>query len=152
MASLDLAVYTRLKFWVQLALPLVYDDSLSYMELLNKVVQKLNELGDDYNALVDYIEQTGYDYTQMQEDIAMLQEEMEKVKNGDYISAYIDGLSRWIDENLQELVGRVVKFVQFGLTSNGFFYADIPDNWQFLQFGTIFDMSDANYLHLYIEY
>ena len=152
MANIDLAMYTRLKFWVQLAMPLVYDDSLSYMELLSKVVQKLNELGDDYNDLVEYIEQTGYDYTQMQEDIAVLQAEMEKVKNGDYISAYIDGLSRWIDANLQSLVARIVKFVQFGLTQNGFFYADIPDNWNFLKFGTIYEIDDPNYLHLYIEY
>lgn len=34
----------RLRFWVQKVLPLVYDDSLSYYELLNKVVAKLNEM------------------------------------------------------------------------------------------------------------
>lgn len=32
-----------LHFWVQKILPLVYDDSLSFYELLNKVVSKLNE-------------------------------------------------------------------------------------------------------------
>ena len=33
-----------LLFWSQKVLPLVYDDSLSYYEVLNKVVFKLNEL------------------------------------------------------------------------------------------------------------
>lgn len=33
-----------LHIWVQKVLPLVYDDSLSYYELLNKVVKKLNEV------------------------------------------------------------------------------------------------------------
>lgn len=33
-----------LRFWSQKVLPLVYDDSLSYYEVLNKVVFKLNEL------------------------------------------------------------------------------------------------------------
>lgn len=34
----------ELKFWCQKVLPLVYDDSLSYYELLCKVVDKLNEV------------------------------------------------------------------------------------------------------------
>ena len=33
-----------IKFWVQKVLPQVYDDSLSYMELLGKVVYKINEI------------------------------------------------------------------------------------------------------------
>lgn len=31
-------------FWSQKVIPLVYDESLSYYEVLGKVVQKLNEL------------------------------------------------------------------------------------------------------------
>lgn len=148
----NVPTFTRLKYWVQMALPLVYDDSLSYMELLSKVVKKLNELGEDYNLLVEELNQHDYDYQQMQEDIALLQEEMEKVKRGDYISNYIDALSQWIDDNLQELVAKIVKFVQFGLTNTGYFYADVTDAWDFLQFSTIYDTADPNYLHLVIEY
>lgn len=44
-----------LKYHVQAVLPTVYDDSLSYYELLNKVVQKLNEVIDQMN---DYEERT----------------------------------------------------------------------------------------------
>lgn len=47
-----------LKCWVQKVLPLVYDDSLSYYELLNKVVKKLNDLIDNNNNLPEYIKQT----------------------------------------------------------------------------------------------
>ena len=72
----NVPTFTRLKYWVQMALPLVYDDSLSYMELLSKVVERLNELGEDYNLLVEELNQHDYDYQQMQEDIALLQEEM----------------------------------------------------------------------------
>lgn len=148
----DVAVFTRLKYWVQMALPLVYDDSLSYMELLAKVVEKLNELGEDYNELVEQIEESEHDYKQLVEDVAILNEEMEKVKNGDYVSAYIPALSQWIDDNLQEMVEKVVKFVQFGLTDSGYFEVTIPDNWDFLQFSTIYDTTDPNYMHLVIEY
>lgn len=47
-----------LKCWVQKVLPLVYDDSLSYYELLNKVVKKLNDLINNNNNLPEYIKQT----------------------------------------------------------------------------------------------
>lgn len=43
----------KLKFWCQKVLPLVYDDSLSYYELLCKVVAKLNELVEFINTLPD---------------------------------------------------------------------------------------------------
>lgn len=43
----------RLRYWVQKVLPLVYDDSLSYYELLNKVVHKLNEVIETTNNYYD---------------------------------------------------------------------------------------------------
>lgn len=39
------------RFWCQKVLPLVYDDSLSYYELLNKVVKYLNDVTENVNAL-----------------------------------------------------------------------------------------------------
>ena len=42
-------------YWVQHVLPLVYDDGLSYMELLGKVTEKLNELIINNNKLPDFI-------------------------------------------------------------------------------------------------
>lgn len=41
----------NLRFWCQKVLPLVYDDSLSYYELLCKVVEKLNECVDLSNKI-----------------------------------------------------------------------------------------------------
>lgn len=46
-----------LHYWVQHILPLVYDDSLSYMELLGKVTKILNEMVENNNLLPDYIMQ-----------------------------------------------------------------------------------------------
>lgn len=45
-----------LRYWVQKVLPLVYDDSLSYYELLNKAIYKLNELIEANNGLPEAIE------------------------------------------------------------------------------------------------
>lgn len=48
---------TQLKFWCQKVLPLVYDDSLSYFEVLCKVQEKLNEIIKNNNLLPDYIKE-----------------------------------------------------------------------------------------------
>lgn len=45
---------TKLNFYIQQALPAVYDDSLSFVELLGRVVAKVNELVDSTN---DYLNQ-----------------------------------------------------------------------------------------------
>lgn len=53
---------TKLGYWCQKVLPLVYDDSLSYYELLCKVVYKLNELIENNANLPNYIEQLIKEY------------------------------------------------------------------------------------------
>ena len=51
--------YSNLKpfrFWCQKVLPLVYDESLSYYELLCKVVEYLNNTMEDVNTLANFVE------------------------------------------------------------------------------------------------
>lgn len=45
--------YQPFRFWCQKVLPLVYDDSLSYYELLCKVVNYLNNMIKDTNLIID---------------------------------------------------------------------------------------------------
>lgn len=49
--STDFTPMRPFRFWCQKVLPLVYDDSLSYYELLNKVVKYLNDVIEDVNDL-----------------------------------------------------------------------------------------------------
>lgn len=46
---------SSLDYWVQQAIPMVYDDSLSYSELLAKVVSTLNAMTDQWNDVVDWV-------------------------------------------------------------------------------------------------
>lgn len=46
----------KLRFWCFKILPLVYDDSLSYYEVLCKVSAKLNEVIDNVNEIPNYID------------------------------------------------------------------------------------------------
>ena len=47
---------TKITFWCQKVLPLVFDDSLSYYEQLCKVVDKLNEVINDTNKAFNQLE------------------------------------------------------------------------------------------------
>lgn len=51
------------KFWCQKTLPLVYDDSLSYYELLCKVVDYLNNTMSDVNKMSDAFAELNENYT-----------------------------------------------------------------------------------------
>ena len=55
------------KFWCQKVLPLVYDDSLSYYEVLNKMVVYLNQVIDNINADIDNIAELEDDFLLLQE-------------------------------------------------------------------------------------
>lgn len=139
-------------FWCQKVLPLVYDNSLSYYELLCKVVEYLNRVIQQVDSNTIQIQINTKDINQLKEELDLVQAELEKVKNGEYVSLYINALASWIDNNLQELVGRVVKYVFFGLTDDGYFCAYIPDSWKFINFDTIIDTSSPLYGHLLLQW
>lgn len=142
----------HLYFWCQKIIPLVYDNSLSYYELLDKVVEYINNIIKDVNALGTQVNINMQDIAELKTEVEMLQTELEKVKNGDYVSLYINALSSWIDKNLQELVGRVVKYVFFGLTDDGYFVAYIPDSWDWIEFDTIIQPENPLYGHLLLRW
>ena len=48
---------TPLRFWCYKIIPLVYDDSLSYLECLAKMRDKINEVIKNTNEIPDYIDQ-----------------------------------------------------------------------------------------------
>lgn len=82
-------VIKPLSFWVQKVLPLVYDDSLSYYEVLEKCVWKLNEL----------IEQTNNDRERMQELVDAAVDEAVSTKVPDIVF-----------RELQEMIGTGVLY------------------------------------------
>ena len=65
----QLAGYTgqgQFRFWCQKVLPIVYDDSLSYYELLNKVVDYLNNVIADVGNVEDNVQSLYIAYIELQ--------------------------------------------------------------------------------------
>lgn len=72
-------------------------------------------------------------------------EEVEKLINGEYIETYVQALATWIDNNLQVMVSKLVKYVWFEVNEDGYFVAYIPDTWDFIDFDTEMNPDNEDY-------
>ena len=119
------------RFWCQKVLPLVYDDSLSYYEVLCKVVDYINHLIETDNQLIG-------DVDALKRDMATV---MDWINNFD---------TSYAEKIIEEQSAKVIKSVVFGISSAGYFMAMIPESWSALKFGTI--QNGELYGHLVLEY
>ena len=125
------------RFWCQKVLPLVYDDSLSYYEVLCKIVEYINNLIKTDNEIFATIDK-------MRSDIAVLQN-------------WIDNFDNNMTVVLKEIIDKyIVTMVFFGITDDGYFVAYIPDSWDDITFYTteldIFLDVEPEYGHLVLAY
>lgn len=153
--------YGDLRWWCQKVLPLVYDESLSYYEVLCKLTQYIQELAVSLQGFQDMVDALGIRQDEVEQAFADLQnvvkdeidkmwELLDAIKNGDYVDLYLDSIKNYIDQNLQNFVADIVKFVEFGISDDGHFVAYMPDNWDFLEFSTV-PWDDPLEGHLVIE-
>lgn len=79
---------TPLKMWVQNVLPVVYDDSLSYYEMVGKINEKTNEIINQVNENTDDIESLKYVIQELGDIDALkaLLKEVETIVNDLYTS------------------------------------------------------------------
>ena len=121
-------------FWCQKVLPLVYDESLSYYEVLCKVRDKLNEL-------IKQDEVFGEALRQLEKELA---EVNQWIANFD--TAFV-----------KKLVDKYVATMIFvGISDTGYIFYDMPDSWNDIQFSTTgldIDVSSMpEYGHLVLSY
>ena len=120
------------------------------LEWLLETVKRLASQYDDLGSILDDLEAAVNGNTAA---IASLNARFQRLENGEYIENYIPALAEWINNNLITLVSRIAKFVVFGLTDTGYFYADIPESWNEVQFSTGYDPEiTEEYLHLILNY
>lgn len=104
----------KLRFWCFKVLPLVYDDSLSYMEVLCKVKYKLNEIIEAMDGLDDTIKE-------LEEVIAQVQH---------WIDTFDTSvIEKWINEHLASMF-----YVE--INDDGYFVIYIPEGWKDVTFRT----------------
>lgn len=102
------------KFWCQSVLPLVYDDSLSYYEVLCKVVEYINSLIETDREIFDDIEE-------LRDDLKVVQ---------DWIDNYnTEFAEKIIEEHLATMI-----FVE--ISDSGYIVYNIPESWESITFNT----------------
>ena len=102
------------KFWCQKVLPLVYDDSLSYYEVLCKVVKYINDLIEQDKIITDELE--------------ALQADMEKVKD------LIDNFNTEFAERIIQDYLATMIFIE--ISDSGYIVYYIPERWEEITFQT----------------
>lgn len=120
------------RYWCQKVLPLVYDDSLSYYELLCKVVDYLNKTMEDVETLHDDVTNLHTSYEELQSYVNNyfstldVQEEINNkldnmVENGtlsSIISAYVKVSPQYAD-NTSDMTDKTVLYIN---GSDGYLY------------------------------
>lgn len=113
---------------------------------INNTIQNQNTTISNFQtATKQQIQAQDTKIAQLNDAIDACQEEINKLLEGEYIENYVQALATWIDNNLQVMVQKVVKYVWFELDDSGYFIAWIPDTWDFITFDTDMNPDSEDY-------
>lgn len=104
-------------YWCQKVLPLVYDDSLSYYEVLCKVVKYLNDLIAQDNVFADEIESVKAEVKQLSDIV------------NNWNKASDEFFNQWMQNHLANMI-----FVE--INEAGYFVYYVPQMWDSITFNT----------------
>ena len=93
------------------------------------MLRQIKSFGDDLKAITDYLDT-------LKDEFEFLHELYDTIVSGDFPDPVKDAFTKWMRENALDLVGDLVHMVFFGLTSDGYFVAYIPESWDDITFGT----------------
>lgn len=140
------------RFWCQKVLPLVYDNSLSYYELLNKVVDYLNKTMEDVETLNEDVTALYNAYDQLQGyvnayfDNLDVQEEI----NNKLDAMVLDGtFSRLLKNIYGDRLGVEIVDSTSGMTNptKTYILSNDPNGYLWFWNGTTFEESTINYFN-----
>lgn len=124
----------KFKFWCMKVLPLVYDDSLSYYEVLCKVVNYINDLINNDKIIADEIES-------LKAEISVVQK---------FIDNFDEDFARSV---LEKYIATMI-FVE--ISDSGYIVYNIPKSWRSITFNTTgLDIAldlQPEYGHLVLSY
>lgn len=121
------------RFWCFKVLPLVYDDSLSYYEILCKVVDYINKLIEQDKVFGDEIEK-------LKQEISVVQN---WIKNFD---------TSYAEEIIKQYIATMI-FVE--ISDSGYIVYYIPSSWKDIVFNTTqldIEISGYDYGRLVLSY
>lgn len=134
------------KSWCIQILPTIFDESMSYYEVLCKVIKILNNSLEDINILKEEIENTNSALDVFKEGV---ESQFEELVNG----TWIQGTIPYLEELLKQYIPVAIFFE---INNDGYFVTNIPETWDEIQFNTTgYDYPEINgvgYGHLVMSY
>ena len=125
------------RFWCFKVLPLVYDDELSYYEVICKCVDYINNLIENDKAISNDIEE-------LKQEIKIVQEWIDN-----YDTSFVESIIR----------DYLATMIFVGISDSGYIVYNIPANWNNITFNTTgLDISNNigvgnyDYGHLVLSY
>lgn len=115
--------------------------------------QRVKHICYEIDKIIAYANMLGVNINATHEDVAKLQELFQKFQDQGLAELYEKLLQQWVDDNMERIISRAVKFVYFGLTNDGYFCAYIPDSWDEITFdtGAVYGRSDYGRLILKMQ-
>lgn len=115
--------------------------------------QRIKHICYEIDKLIAYSDMLGINLNATHDDVVALQELFQKFQDQGLAELYEKLLQQWVDDNMERIISRVVKFVYFGLTNDGYFCAYIPDSWDEITFdtGAVYGRSDYGRLILKMQ-
>lgn len=126
-------------------LPKLYWDVKSPEQLIANVYCIINAFKDHVNDVTGQVNDNS-------EKIAELEELFQKFMDSGFEDYYEKQLEQWIDDNVKWLWETFAQMVFFGLTSDGYFCAYVPDSWADITFDTGAVYGTSNYGRLLLKY
>lgn len=115
--------------------------------------QRIKHICYEIDKIIAYANMLGVNINATHEDVEKLQELFQKFQDQGLAELYEKLLQQWVDDNMERIISRAVKFVYFGLTNDGYFCAYIPDSWDEITFdtGAVYGRSDYGRLILKMQ-
>ena len=114
--------------------------------------QRYHLLCKQLHKLICYADMLGVKINLNHDEIEKLEAEFEEFKASGFLDYYEQQLEEWINENAVFLFEHFAKMVFFGITSDGYFCAYVPDSWQEIEFDTGMVYNRYDYGRLILRY
>lgn len=98
--------------------------------------ERVKWLACNIKKLCEFVDMLASGLNATDDEVEKLYQEFEKFKESGFDDYYAAQIEQWIKNNLGYLFTTLAKQVYFGLTSDGYFCAYIPESWSDITFDT----------------
>lgn len=98
--------------------------------------QRIKQICSEIDKLVNYANDLGIRVNVTHDDIEELKTQFKDFVEHGFDVYYKEQIEQWIKDHTKELYQLLATQVFFGLTSDGYFCAYIPESWSDIQFDT----------------